>query len=216
MTTHSHAASVTAAFCTLFAVGLFGCGGGDESAEGGTDGVSDFARAAEEMQEAVEEMAGGEPVEPVDFRELKEILPEELAGLQRFDHEGQRSGAAGFTVSTASARYRPEDGSYQSIEIELVDAGGLGSFAVMGMAHWLSVEIDRETDSGYERTREYEGYPALESFEAQNGQVGSADLSIVVERRFVVQLSGTDVTMEDVINAADELDLDRLADLAKQ
>jgi hypothetical protein len=86
----------------------------------------------------------------------------------------------------------------------------------MGMAHWLSVEVDRETDSGYERTREYDGYPAYETFEAKDGEIGSANLSVVVERRFIVQLNGADVRMEDVMRAADELDLDRLAKLAKQ
>ena len=38
----------------------------------------------------------------------------------------------------------------------------------------------------------------------------------VVERRFIVQLRGADVRMEDVMSAADELDLDRLADLSKR
>jgi hypothetical protein len=219
MTTHSRAASVTAAFCALFALGLFGCGGGDGSADGGTDEVADVTRAAKEMQDAVAGRTGAEPVEPVDFRELKDLLPEEVVGWKRVSHEGQRSGAAGFTVSTASALYQPEDRRYTTINIELIDTGGLGSLgglATVGMATWLSMEVDRETDSGYERTREYNGYPAYETFMAKDGEIGSAQLNIVVERRFVVQLNGADVRMEDVMSAADELDLERLADLSKQ
>ena len=216
MTTHSRAASVTAAFCALFALGLFGCGGGDGSADGGADEVADVTRAAKEMQDAVAGRTGDEPVEPVDFRELKDLLPEEVVGWKRVSHEGQRSGAAGFTVSTASALYQPEDRRYTTINIELIDTGGLGSLATMGMAHWLSIEVDREDDSGYERTREYDGYPAYETFVAKDGEIGSANLSIVVERRFIVQLHGADIRMEDVISAADELDLDRLADLSKR
>jgi hypothetical protein len=168
------------------------------------------------MSDAVEHRTGGETVEPVDFRELKDLLPEAVVGWQRVSHEGERSGAAGFTVSTASALYQPEDRRFTTINIELIDTGGLGGLATVGMATWLSMEVDRETDSGYERTREYNGYPAYETFMAKDGEIGSAQLNIVVERRFVVQLNGADVRMEDVMSAADELDLERLADLSKQ
>ncbi len=105
---------------------------------------------------------------------------------------------------------------WQERHFELIDTGGLGGLATMGMAHWLTIEVDREDDSGYERTRKYDGYPAYETFVVKSGEIGSANLSIVVERRFIVQLHGADVRMEDVMSAADELDLDRLADLSKR
>ena len=208
MTTHARTASVSAAVCALFAVGLSGCGGGDGAVRG-ADEENDFVRA-------VEEMTGGESVEPVDFRALKELLPETVAGWQRIEHEGQRSAAAGFTVSNASALYQPESGGYTTINIEITDTGGLGGVAGMGMAAWLSMDVDRETDDGYERTTEYDGHPAYESFQARDGEIGSAQLNIVVEKRFIVQLSGADVSMEAVKNAAAQLDLDRLADLADE
>lgn len=200
-------------FSAVLGVGLFGCGG-----EGGTAEESvtdDFASAIEGIREAAEGIASGERVDPVDFRELKELLPEEVAGMHRVSHEGQRSGAAGFTVSTAEARYEAEDGSGR-IEISLVDTGGLGGLATMGMAAWLSIEVDRETDRGYERTTTYEGYPAYEEFRSRDGDVGSAELAFVVGERLIVQLDGTDVRMDDVRDAADDLSLRRLEDLSER
>ncbi|MFV1986157.1 MAG: hypothetical protein ACC682_02690 [Gemmatimonadota bacterium] len=214
MTDHIRTASVKAIVCAVLAIGLGGCGG-DGSDDIGIGDIADFARAAREMSDAAEEMTGDERVDPVDFRELKDLLPDEVIGWQRIEHEGERAGAAGFIVSTASALYQADEGRVTTISIEISDTGGLGGFAGMGMAAWLSIEVDRETDGGYERTTEYKGRPAYQTFQARDGEIGSAQLNFVVERRFIVQLSGADVRMEDVMSAADELDLDRLADLAK-
>jgi hypothetical protein len=195
----------------MLAFGLFGCGGEDGPSEEAP--ADDFASAIEGFREAAEEMASGERADPIDFRELKELLPEEVAGLRRVSHEGQRAGAAGMTVSMAEARYEAEDGS-RSIDITLTDTGGLGGLATMGMAAWLRVDMDRETDSGYERTTKYEGYPAYEEFESWDGDLGSAELSFFVGERFIVQLEGSDVRMDDVKDAAEDLPLRRLEDLS--
>lgn len=210
MAKQSRTASI-AAVCTMLAVGLFGCGGDGGSAD--ESPADNFASAIEGFREAAKEMASGERVDPVDFRELKELLPEEVAGLPRVSQEGQRTGAAGFTISTAEARYEAEDGS-GTIEISLTDTGGLGGLATMGMAAWLNVDVDRETDGGYERTTKYEGYPAYEEFQSWDGDIGSAELSFIVGKRFIVQLDGSDVRMDDVKDAAGDLSLGRLEDLS--
>ena len=200
-----------AAVCTMLSVGFFGWGGdGGSSDESPAD---DFASAIDGFREAAEKMASGERVDPVDFRELKELLPEEGAGLRRVSHEGQRTGAAGFTVSMAEARYEADDGS-GTIKISVTDTGGFGGIATMGMAAWLNVDMDRETDRGYERTTKYEGYPAYEEFQSWDGDLGSAELSFFVGERFIVQLDGSDVRMDDVKDAAG--DLNRLEDLSER
>jgi hypothetical protein len=199
----------------MLGIGLFGCGGDEGATE--ESPADDFASAMEGLREAAEGLASGERVDPVDFRELQELLPEEVAGLRRVSREGQRSGAAGITFSIAEARYEAEaEEEYGSIEISVTDTGGLGGFAAMGMAAWLSVDVDRETDRGYERTTKYEGYPAYEEFQSREGDIGSAELSFVVGERFIVQLDGNDVRMDDVKDAAGDLPLRRLEDLSRR
>jgi hypothetical protein len=209
MTKQSRTASI-AAVCATLTVGLFGCGGDGGSSESPAD---NFASAIDGIREAAEEMASGERVDPVDFRELKGLLPEEVAGLPRVSHEGERAGAAGFVLSTAEARYEAEEGP-GSIKISVTDTGGFGGLATMGMAAWLSLDVDRETDRGYERTTKYEGYPAYEEFESRDGDLGSAELSFIVGERFIVQLDGRNVRMDDVKDAADDLPIGRLEDLS--
>ena len=57
-------------------------------------------------------MMGGDgkgAVEPVDFRELKTLLPESINGLKRGEESGERSATAGIKVSHVQARYGSGD-----------------------------------------------------------------------------------------------------------
>ena len=52
--------------------------------------------------------------EPVDFRELKNLLPAGIGAMKRTSSEGEKGGGFGFVVSHAEARYegdgRPRNG----------------------------------------------------------------------------------------------------------
>jgi hypothetical protein len=59
-----------------------------------------------------------------------------------------------------------------------------------GQASWASMEVDRETDTGFERTKMYGKYKAMEQYDNQ-GKSGS--VQVMVAGRFFVTVSGTDV-----------------------
>lgn len=191
------------------------CGGGDadENARVDMEAPADpMAEATDAVRGAMEQMGMGSVVEqPLDFRELARQLPEELGGLPRTRNEGQTSGAMGMNVSVAEAVYETEDGG--TITVSITDIGAVAGPALMGMVGWADMEIDRETDSGYERTTEYEGYPAFEQFSAYDGERGSAEVAFLIEQRFIVGFDGERVTMEQVKQLRDDLDVDALADL---
>ena len=50
-------------------------------------------------------MAGGKDVQPIDFRELRAMLPASLPGMQRNEASGQGGEAMGMKGSSATARY---------------------------------------------------------------------------------------------------------------
>lgn len=147
------------------------------------------------------------PTAVVDFRELKSLLPTELAGLQRKNTSGERSGALGMTVSYAVADYQSEDGQYLSIKIS--DMGGAGSLGTL-MSSWSLSEIDRESDTGYERTTMLKGQKALEKYERDTK---SGEIQIMAAQRFMIEISGTGVSEQTMREAVDKLDLDKLATL---
>src|SRR5262245_12359640 len=63
------------------------------------------ANLAQAMKMLNGQNAAGARVEPVNFRELKALLPEELPGFKRTDAKGEKAGAMGMVVSQASADY---------------------------------------------------------------------------------------------------------------
>lgn len=103
----------------------------------------DLAGAMEAFGNAMERMAGGEGrAEPVDFRRLRDVLPEEAAGLERTSQSGERGGALGMAVSQAEAVYEGDDGA--RVEVKIVDLGNVPQIAMMGYG-WALAEVDRES-----------------------------------------------------------------------
>jgi len=148
------------------------------------------------------------PVSVTDFRELKALLPPELPGLKRTSASGEKSGALGMTVSFGEGRYEGANNAY--ITIKITDMGGTG-FASMMAAGWMMQEIDRESDTGYERTTTIAGHKAMEKF---NTQYNNGSIEVMVGSRFLVEVEGSKVKPQDLQQAVGKLDLNKLAALA--
>ncbi len=171
---------------------------GEAARQGDVQGMGE---AAKSMGEA---FVGGVQVEPVDFRELKAVLPEKLAGLGRTSSEGSRTNFMGIATARALATY--EDGKGARLEAEILDAGTLTGIASAAFA-WIHVDIDREGDDGYERTITLGGRKGYESY---SRRTRTGELDVVVAGRFIVSLRGTGVEMKDFRAAIAGLALERL------
>ncbi len=199
----------------LFVTVLFilsGCGkGGDNQPNDnqnsdektGIKSVDDFVDNMKEVQKNMEE---GQKYEVVDFRDLKALLPESLGDLKRTNAEGEKSSAMGFTISKAEADYNNEDYS-QSMDIEITDLAGATGYAGLAAWGWAMVDIDKETESGYEKTTKYRGHKAYEKYdnEYQNGSI-----EVLVSGRFMVSVNGNSVPMEMIKSSMDEIDISAL------
>lgn len=159
----------------------------------------------DKIKEEAEKISNEEPKEVVDAKLLKELLPEEAAGLARKSAESEKVGAMGFMVSKAEAKYKNDD---SSIEINIIDVAGTG--ALMGMAAWSMMEMDKETENGYEKTTTYKGNKAYEKYNSKNKD---GEMAVIVAKRFVVTVKGRDVEMDKIKDTFDDIDLGKLADL---
>jgi hypothetical protein len=172
-------------------------------ASGDTSGVEDAVSAAQRL------LGGGEKVQPVDFRELRELLPETLpGGLTRTDASGTRESTMGISTSKVTGTYEGEGSPQPRVRITITDLGsmrGLGKFA-----NNFEVAVDQEDSQGYERTTEYQGYKATEKFR-DTGNYQNGSMSVLVEERFAVEVQGTNVPMETIKASLDRLDVDNLA-----
>lgn len=188
---------------------LTACGSKDKEEAKDEESVSmtGAASAMREMANQAEEMQKNGPVATVDFRALKALLPANADGLPRKEASGEKNGAAGFTMSTATGQYANDDNS-ETIELAIIDGGG--SPMMMGMAAWSIIEVDKETDSGYEKTTKMGDNKAYEKYENADK---SGQVAVLVNKRFVVTAKGRGVSMDKIKSALDDIDLDKLASL---
>ena len=163
------------------------------------------------MGEAMKKMgeafgaATGKKVTPVDFRELKALLPEALPGMKRTRAEGERAAAMGLNISKAEGEYEKEG---SSIHINLMDMGTLSGMAAMATVGWALAEIDKETETGYEKTSTYQGYKSHEEY---NRNSKDGEVTVLVADRFVVEVRGNNLPMEAIMAAVGTVDLNKLA-----
>jgi hypothetical protein len=168
------------------------------------------ATAAMNQMAASMGQAGGQAAPLVDFRALKALLPESVAGLKRVSATGEKSTALGMGASQAEAKYQGAGGA--RLTIKIIDPAGLGvmAFAGLGLA---GIEVDKETEHGYERTTTVGGHKAFEKYDSQSRR---GRLNLLVANRFVLEIEGDEVPMDAVKEAAGKIDVAKLQGLAAE
>lgn len=173
----------------------------DESAN-----KTDLENYADKMKEASDNFTEGKKVNPVDFRELKALLPEAVGNLKRTNIEGEKVAAMGMNISNANADYS-DDENASSIDLKITDLGSISGLSGMAAYGWYLVDIDKEDDNGYEKTITYKGNKGYEKYDNE-GKYG--ELSILVAKRFIVEANGNSVSMDQMKAAVDMIDFGKL------
>ena len=114
----------------------------------------------------------------------------------------------GLKISTAEAVYKDGD---ERIKINIVDGGGIGGL-VKGMADWSTIEIDKESDKGYERTTTINGYKAFVKWESRYQK---SSIALIIKDRFIVTLEGKNIDIDNLEGVLDDIDLNDLEDLVE-
>jgi hypothetical protein len=160
-----------------------------------------------QMKAAMETMGtvlgGGKRFEPVGIDQLKPFVPESLAGLPRKSQSAEKGGPAGLQVSKAEGHYSDDAG--KSIDLEVTDTGGAGG--LMGLAGWMNVQGEKESDGQIERTRR-EGNRMVHEQISKRG--GPNELTLVLGERFIVEARGHGVSIDALKSAVGSLDLAKL------
>ena len=159
------------------------------------------AAAAGQVMGAV--LGAGGKVDTIPFQDLKSMLPESIGNLARTSITGEKTAMGGASVSTAEGRYQD---SQASVELKVTDMGGVG-FLMAGMAAWSMVEMDRETESGRERSGKADGRPFHEQYDSRN-RTGEFDL--VVGQRFLIEAKGRNVDLGTLKSAVGTINIARL------
>jgi hypothetical protein len=175
-----------------------------------SDSAQSPAVAASGVLAAVGGALGGDHrVAVVDFKTLAALLPASLPGMKRTDAKGQNQGAIGVTTSSADAGYQADNGG--SVHIEISDLSGVSG--LMGLAGALVQNTTSESDSGYERDKVIGGRPVHEKYDARTA---TGDLSVMLVKRFQVDITGDRVDMGTLEQALGQIDLAHLEAMKDQ
>jgi hypothetical protein len=150
---------------------------------------------------------------PVDFRKLKEVVPAELAGVKRSSNEGEKINIGELNISQVNAQFQKAEAAENdpSVTLQIVD---YASAPEMGnvMTAWQQMNVDKESDNGFERTTKYKEQPAYETYQNEGK---SGNVQIWVASRFYVNVQTTNLTAEQMKKLVESLPLEKLVELSK-
>jgi hypothetical protein len=169
-------------------------------------GIKALDKLVDNVKEMQKKMEESKNVEVVDFRELKEMLPDEIAGLNKTNTGGEKNSTMGFTISKAEAEYSNED-SDEKLKIEISDMGDLSGLTGLTIFAWAFAEFEKENEDGYEKTIKYKGH---KGFEKYNYPSRRGNMDVLVAERYMLQVNGYNVSMDVIKAAYEKIDISKL------
>ncbi len=183
---------------------------GTTPVDSGQTTPTDFSQMAARNAEALKQMNQGKDIQPIALDTLKGFLPATLAGMKRGETDTRKMGMMGINSAIAQADYEATDGPGM-LDLMIMDLGNASGPMRMGIAGWATAQVDKQTDTGYEKTVTYQGYKGIEEYD---NQTKDGEFRVIVANRFVVEVTGKDVTMETIKQAMGQVDLKKLAKAA--
>ncbi|MGN6625892.1 MAG: hypothetical protein ACTHLN_04670 [Tepidisphaeraceae bacterium] len=152
-------------------------------------------------------------VEVVDYHKLKEQMPEKFAGIKRSKCDGQKMKMGEMTMSSAHAEYRPtgdDSGNKPNADLNVVDYAN--NDMAKGMAAWSQMEIDQDSDTGFQKTLKLQDAPAMEEYHSDSK---TGTITVFVGNRFILSATLNNMSADEFKKAAEELPIKALASLSK-
>lgn len=169
----------------------------EETAKAVQEGAANVAKGLEQMAQG----AGGK-VDVVPFETLRVALPE-VSGWQQGNVTGT-STAFPMPMSQAEATYKNGDAE---IEVEIIDTA-LNQMLFAPFSMYLAGNYSERTSDGYRKGTSIKGQPG---FEEVNTSDKTAEITLVVGKRFIVYARGRDVAVEPVRAVLERMDFGKLA-----
>lgn len=212
-------------------VALLGCGGGSNDSESSDvsrssssqdtssqaareapslnnpfQAMSELARLGQQMEQASKEMENFTPVDPVHFSELVSWLPNPPAGWERRDPEGSTTSMGEFRLSQADGVYERGD---SRVSISIIDSAYNPALYAPFL---IASSFSQESTSGYDRGVTFGSHVGRESHQTDER---SGTLGVLVERRFIVEMKGSNIEAGELRQWWDRLNISQLERLAR-
>lgn len=164
-------------------------GGGTAAAgQGAQPGAQTAMQGLQQLAQGLQQMSKN-TAKPVDFEELKALLPD-ISGWTKSDVHGEQV-SMGISQSNAKAKYTKGD---STIELEITDST-MNQLLLAPMAMFLAAGYEEKSDDGYKKATQIAGYPGFEEWEKGSKHAQS---TAVVANRFIVTANAHEVENADV------------------
>jgi hypothetical protein len=182
---------------------------GEDISKNPLGALKQLTQAGQELKEKTEALKNREPVEPVKFDALIALLPEP-EGWKAAEPQGQTVNMAEWKISNAKRSYTKGDGAERStIKLELID----GSYVPMVYAPFTMMsKFSQESTEGYTKGIKIDGQPAMEEWKKKSKR---AKIVVLIEDRFLLTVSGRNITPEIAREWAGLVGVGKVAALAK-
>lgn len=194
---------------------LISCGGNKSSENDESDsmGVSETIGGLRNLNKAADAVKDWEKTQeklvaetPITNDELKAIFPEILAGMKRNSFSVGEAQMMG--VNSGQASY--SDGEEKSVEVSVMDGAGETGAAMVSMyVMTLSMETEKETETGYTKTTKFKGNRATVTENKDDDRVNS-EITTLVSDRYIVTLDASGMSLRELESVFDELNLKSL------
>ncbi len=177
---------------------------GKELSKNPITAMSQISEAAKKAADAAKEASEMKPVDPVSFNALLPLLPPAPAGFKAEEPRGETTAAMGFKISEVEQRYTKDD---QTLHVKIVD-GAYNSYIYAGVT--MAAQFSRESTEGYEKGVTINGNPGVEKWTKSSKR---GELTVVVGKRFVVEIDASPVDSGYVRGIYGTIDTAKLASL---
>jgi len=171
-----------------------------KEAKQGLENVSDIVKGVENLEENIKALS---ELTPVSKEQIKAWMPEEINDLKRTEYN--IGGAMG--ISTFKLTFKGD--ADKKINITISDGAGKGS-AIIGMFSMMqNIEIDNESESGYERTQKFDGQPTLIKYNSSENYEKST-LQCLFNGRFGIEANAWKMTPDELWEYIKQLQIEKL------
>lgn len=148
-------------------------------------------------------LGGSHRVAPVDYHTLAVLLPASMPGMQRGAPSGSSKEAMGVHATSASVDFT--GGGDARINVTISDLSGVSG--LMDLASTLAHTDDAQSANGYEKDLTIDGRPVHAKYDNVSRR---GELSVIVAKRFEVDIEGSNVEMNALRHALAQVDLGKL------
>ena len=144
----------------------------------------------------------------VDYSKLLPLLPEPPAGWTAEKAEGSTDDSSGAALSTAHRDYKKGEADNAPItSISILDSAGNPDYVATTVTAWKE---SSSTPEGYAKPVTIDGNPGYETYENENKH---GALSVMVAKRFLVQIESQGQDAKELQEWAKRVDLKKLAEI---